>query len=78
MANIITQIQRPQTIYIEKETTNKSFLDVHYYLKHKGIQNNDFFLALIDTDLRGVDPRDPNLPGYMKSKILQECLHNYW
>lgn len=75
---VIQNVQVPRTIYIHKETTNKSFLDVHYFLKAKGIQNNDFFLSLIDTDLRGVDPRDPNLPNYMKVKILQECKNNYW
>lgn len=64
--------------YVHKETSNQSFLDMHYYLKMKGIKNNAFFLALYDTDLIGVDPRDPNLTGVMKAKILRECIHNYW
>lgn len=75
---IVSQIQKPTTVYIHKDTTNQSFLDVHHYLKARGIQNNDFFLALLDTDLRGIDPRDPNLPNYMKIKVLQECRNNYW
>lgn len=75
---VLQQIVKPQTVFIHKDTTNQSFLDMHYYLKNKGIQNNDFFLALLDTDLRGVDPRDPNLTNYMKIKILQECRLNYW
>ena len=62
---ILGQLQKPKLVYIHKETTNQSFLDMHYYLKSKGIQNNDFFLALLDSGLAGVDPRDPNLPQYM-------------
>ena len=66
---IIQQIQKPRTIIIHKSTTNQSFLDMHYYLKSKGIQNNDFFLALLDPGLAGVDPRDPRLNEIMKMKI---------
>ena len=75
---IIQQIQKPRTVIIHKSTTNQSFLDMHYYLKSKGIQNNDFFLALLDPGLAGVDPRDPNLSPNMKIRILQECRLNYW
>lgn len=75
---IIQQIQKPRTIIIHKSTTNQSFLDMHYYLKSKGIQNNDFFLALLDPGLAGVDPRDPNLSPNMKIRVLQECRLNYW
>jgi len=70
--------QQQRTVLIHKSTTNQSFLDMHYYLKNKGIQNNDFFLALLDSGLAGVDPRDPNLPTHMKARILQECRLNYW
>jgi hypothetical protein len=70
--------KRQQSIFIHKSTTNQSFLNMHYYLKDRGIQNNDFFLALIDPGLAGVDPRDPNLPVNIKARIVQECMHNYW
>ena len=70
--------QQQRTVLIHKSTTNQSFLDMHYYLKNKGIQNNDFFLALLDSGLAGVDPRDPNLQTHMKARILQECRLNYW
>ena len=60
------------------ETTNKSFLDMHAFLSSKGIQNNKFFLALLDPDLAGIDPRDKRLNQYMKQKILRECINNYW
>ena len=75
---IVQQFVQPRTVYIEKETTNQSFLDMHYYLKSKGIQNNDFFLVLLDTDLRGVDPADPTLPNHMRIKVLNEIRNNYW
>ena len=51
---------------------------MHYFLKERGIKNNDFFLVLRDSGLAGVDPRDPNLPPNMKLRILQECRTNYW
>ena len=75
---IINQAQQPARIYIHLSTSNKSFLDMHYYLKSIGIQNNDFFLALLDPGLVGVDPRDPTLSVEMKIRILRECQLNYW
>lgn len=72
-------IQYPQRrIYIHKSTKNKSFLDMHHYLKSIGIKNNDFMLALLDPDLAGIDPHDPSLSIYYKQKILRECICNYW
>ena len=66
------------TIYYHMETTNQSFIDMHYYLKHKGIQNNAFFLVLYDRGLAGIDPRDPNLSLEMKQRVVRECCANYW
>ena len=67
-----------QTIYYQMETTNQSFIDMHYFLKQKGIKNNAFFLILYDRGLAGVDPRDPNLSMEMKQRVLKECIINYW
>lgn len=72
------QVVMTRQVYYHLETTNQSFLDMHYYLKDKGIKHNAFFLALYDTDLIGVNPRDPNLTYQMKMKILRECMINYW
>lgn len=72
------QLITPKMVYIELETSNRSFVDMRNYLKATGIQNNDFFLALLDPGLAGVDPRDPNLNISMKSRILNECCRNYW
>ena len=70
--------QQARMVFLQMETAHKSFLDMHYFLKSQGIKNNNFFLALYDIGLRGIDPRDPNLPGYMKIRILEECRKNYW
>ena len=72
------QVTAPKTVYYQFETSNKSFLEMHYYLKAIGIQRNAFHLILFDADLRGVNPRDPNLNQIMKVKILRECMINYW
>jgi hypothetical protein len=75
---VVSQLVKPQFIYIHKETSNQSFLDMHHYLKSQGIQNNDFFLGLLDVGLAGIDPRDPNLPTNMKARVMNECRRNYW
>lgn len=75
---VLQHNQTPITIYYQMTTTNQSFMDMHYFLKHKGIKHNRFFLALYDPDLAGVDPRDPNLNSMMKRKILRECIVNFW
>lgn len=67
-----------RTIYAQKTTKNKSFLDMYHYLKSIGIKNCEFMLTLIDPDLDGIDPHDPNLNAYYKQKVLRECLCNYW
>lgn len=65
-------------VFYQMSTTNKSFLNMHYYLKDKGIQNNKFMLTLLDPDLAGVDPFDKRLNTFTKQKILRECMANYW
>ena len=75
---VIEQNQQPMRCYIQMETTNQSFLDMHYYLKSIGIANHDFFLALLNPDLAGVDPRDPMLTPRQKAMILVEIRYNYW
>ena len=75
---IVQQNVAPVTVYLQMSTTNKSFIDMHLYLKDIGIQHNAFFLALYDPDLMGQDPRDPNLSREMKVKMLREISINYW
>ena len=71
-------IQNRQLVYVHLETSNQSFLDMHYYLKRIGIKNNTFFLALYDPDLAGIDPRDEHLSAEYKTKVFRECVVNYW
>ena len=68
----------PTTICYQMSTTNKSFIKMHYLLKSMGIQNNRFFLALLDPDLAGISPFDPNLNFMMKQKVLREVTNNFW
>lgn len=72
------QLQVPQMMYIELETPNRSFVKMRNFLKAQGRTNSDFFLALFDPGLRGVDPFDPNLPPMMKARVLHEVTRNYW
>ena len=72
------QLQVQQYVTFHQETTNQSFIDMHYILRQKGIKNNKFFLVIYDRDLIGVDPRDPMLSPTMKMKVLRECTINYW
>lgn len=67
-----------RTIYLQKTTKNKSFLDMYHYLQSIGIKNCGFMLTLIDPDLDGIDPHDPSLNMYYKQKVFRECLCNYW
>lgn len=76
MINQTNSVQR--NVYYQFSTNNQSFLDVHYFLKGKGVKNNAFFLVILDPDLAGVDPRDPRLNLHMKQKIFKECMWNYW
>ena len=65
-------------IYLHRSTNNKSFLDMHYYLKAIGVKRNEFMLALLDPDLAYIDPHDPGLNELYKRKVLIECMRNYW
>src|SRR5574344_65725 len=75
---INNQVVVQQQVYIQLETTNQSFIDMHYYLKGTGRSNNNFFLVLFDAGLAGIDPRDPNLNMAFKQRVLRECCCNYW
>lgn len=68
----------PRRVYYQMSTNNKSFLNMHYYLKDIGIEHNKFMLALLDPDLLGVDPYDPRLNRLMMQKVFREVCNNYW
>ena len=66
------------TIYYQRSTTNSSFIEMSNYLRGIGVRNYRFMLALLDKDLAGIDPHDPNLPEIYKYKVLAEVRNNIW
>ena len=68
--------QRP--IYLQMSTRNKSFLDMHNFLKNTGHRNNAFMLILYDKDLANINPHDPNLHPMWQQRVFAECMCNYW
>ena len=75
------QVQASNTnvpVYLEMESSNSSFIEMHHYLKAKGIKNNAFMLLLYDPSLAGVDIYDPNLTFDTKRRILLETSRNPW
>lgn len=75
---VSNQVMHQQIVYFQDTTTNQSFMDMHYILRAKGIQNNKFFLAIYDPSLMGVDPRDPLLDRNTRIRIWRECRINFW
>lgn len=65
-------------IFYQMNTRNQSFIEMHKYLEAIGIKNNKYMLTLLDKDLAYIDPHDPNLNTFMKSKVLRECMSNFW
>lgn len=64
---------------IHSNTTNISFLKMHYILKEMGIKNNVFFLQLFDESLADIDPLDEdNLSDEQKVRIHIEISKNPW
>ena len=59
-------------------TKNQSFLDVHNFLKERGIKNNNFMLQLNNPALANIDPFKPNITQEEIAMVLQECTNNFW
>lgn len=64
--------------YYDYATRNKSFMDMHKYLKSIEVKNNRFMLTIYDISLIGLDPYDPNLTVHEKRNIVNECSINIW
>ena len=67
----------PNTI-IDVETTNESWVRLAAVYKSMGIKNCYFHLTLLNPELQGVDPFDPNLTETQKGAILTEVSYNPW
>lgn len=75
---VIRQQVQNMVFYYDMDSSNKSFVDMHYFLKAKGIKNNKFFLLLYDPTLIGINPRDPNLTLQQRAAVALECRRNFW
>lgn len=70
--------RRFPTAVVDYNTSNTSFLRLVKLYKKMGIDNCEFPLALMQAELSGVDPFDPNLTPELKMKIAMECRYNPW
>lgn len=63
----------------DTKTKNTSFLKLASLYRDKmKLKNWKFILTLLQSDLQGVDPYDPNLDAITKTKIQLECKYNPW
>lgn len=60
------------------QTQNRSFVKLALVYKNMGIQNHSFHLSLMQPELVGVNPHDPDLPLDVRAKIALECKYNPW
>lgn len=63
---------------IHYETKNKSFLRLAEVYSKMGVSNCAFHLALLQPELKNIDPFDETLPIDIKAKIVYECKNNFW
>ncbi len=65
--------------HFDTSTQNKSFIRMHQILKRMGIENNKFFLVLLDTELKSIDPHNlTDNSTELKLRIARECKLNPW
>lgn len=65
--------------YADYSTTNDTFLKLaHLYRDELKVNNWKFHLALMQPELSGVDPYNPDLDITTKAKIAYECKYNPW
>lgn len=69
---------RYPTAMVHYETKNSSWLRQARVYHDMGVKNWAFLLALIQPELKNVDPHDPNLSTELKVKIGMECRWNPW
>lgn len=66
------------TAIIDYNTKNETFKRLAALYHRMGIKNAGFLLALLQPDLQGVDPFDPNLTVEQMTMIAVECRYNPW
>ena len=60
------------------KTNNTSFIEMADKYRQMGIKNYYFHLALLQPELQGIDPFDPDLPMDVLAKIRLEARYNPW
>lgn len=63
---------------VDDRTVNKTFIELADKYNQMGLKNYFFHLALLQPELQGVDPYDPNLSVELMAKIGLECRYNPW
>lgn len=66
------------TATIDLTTPNKSFIRLASLYRSFGVKNHAFILALVNPDLRGVNPFSPGLTDEQKAMIALEAAINPW
>lgn len=59
-------------------TKDQSAIITAKLLKESGVENNDFFLKLLNPELENIDPHSTNLTVVEQSMIYEECQRNPW
>lgn len=63
---------------VDDRTSNKTFLELADKYNQMGLKNYFFHLALLQPELQGIDPFDPDLPVEIMAKINLEARYNPW
>jgi len=63
---------------VDTKTNNRSYLRLAKMLQHMKVKNCVFHLALLQPELQGVDPFDPNLTIDQVVMIKEESIKNPW
>ena len=79
MKHRVLKVYKQDTpVYIDLSTSNKSFLDVSTTLKKEGIKHWYLPLMTYDPNIIGLDPWKPDLSLIETSRIVTECVRNFW
>lgn len=70
--------QKYPTAIVDEDTPNRSWYRLAKLYEEMGIANHAFILALINPDLKGIDPHSPYLSLETQLAIAWECKINPW
>lgn len=70
--------QRFGNAIVDYQTKNESFKRMASLYHQMGIRNSLWPLALLQPQLQGVDPHDPELSEELKVAVGLECKYNFW